>query len=91
MKLWYPSVAITENADEVGTALIDLFEACADDASEACFFLCQPPSEVDVGEGHTPFTTEGADFGKDLFDEMFPFPLQVLEGRGDEDAELVLL
>ncbi|MEZ4785688.1 MAG: hypothetical protein R3F28_16625 [Candidatus Kapaibacterium sp.] len=39
-----PSVSVADDPDEVWSALVDFFEASADDASEICFFLGETPT-----------------------------------------------
>jgi hypothetical protein len=82
-----PSVAFTEDADEVWPAAIDLIEADADDPVALGLFLGDSPAKIDIGERDASFAAEGADFRKDLLDKVLALFLQVAEGRADEHAE----
>src|SRR5688572_16026939 len=80
VQLGCPAIAVADQPDEVGAALVDLLQADADDTPERGFLLGEPPPEIDLGEGHAPLAAERADLGEDLFDKMLALLLKIAEG-----------
>ncbi|MEZ4785694.1 MAG: hypothetical protein R3F28_16655 [Candidatus Kapaibacterium sp.] len=91
MEFRNPAVSVADDTDEVWSALVNLFEAGADDGTEGSLLVGQSPTEVNVGKCDSSASTECTDLGEDLLDQMLPFFPQVAEGRRDKNSEFVAL
>src|SRR6185295_4733947 len=52
------TVAITGDANEVRSTLVDFFEARADDLAESDVFIGQSPAQIHLGEADAALSTE---------------------------------
>src|ERR1700690_108444 len=82
-----PPVTLTENADEVGPASLDLFEDDRQNPAFRFLLVGSSPAQVNLGESYSAFVTQVTQGREDAFDEDFALFVHVAKRGRDEDAD----
>ena len=88
--LGHPAVALAQQTDEVGPAMLDFRQAQGQHLAFGLGFVGNAPAQVHLAPSDAPVLAEAAELREDLLDEFLAFLLHIAEGGGDENADFTL-